>query len=168
MSVVAALILAACTTNSTSTTPHLPAAQVRVPAEVMNVVDGDTIDVLIDGTEVRLRYIGIDTPETVYPAWGEEPYGREASARNRALVSGKTVYLEKDVSETDRYGRLLRYVWLDDDTMVNAVLVAEGYAQVSTYLPRRETRGRISGTATGGPCGGDRFVGFGRRYARAG
>ena len=73
--------------------------------------------------------------ETVHPTRGEEPYGREASARNRELVSGKTVRLEKDGSETDRYGRLLRYVWLDDNTMVNAVLVADGYAQVATYPP---------------------------------
>ncbi len=48
---------------------------------------------------------------------------------------GETVYLEKDVSETDRYGRLLRYVWLNDETLVNAVLVAEGHAQASTYPP---------------------------------
>jgi micrococcal nuclease len=106
-----------------------------VAAFVVNVVDGDTIDVQISGRELRVRYIGIDTPETVHPTRGEEPYGREASARNRELVEGQTVYLEKDVSETDRYGRLLRYVWLDEETMVNAVLVAEGYAQVSTYPP---------------------------------
>ena len=85
--------------------------------------------------EYRVRYIGIDTPETVHPTRGEEPYGREASTRNRELVMGETIYLEKDVSETDRHGRLLRYVWLDGETMVNAALVAEGYAQVSTYPP---------------------------------
>ncbi len=102
---------------------------------VVNAVDGDTIVVLIDGAERRVRYIGIDTPETVHPTKGQEPYGREASARNRELVLGKPVNLERDVSETDRSGRLLRYVWLEDGTMVNAVLVAEGYAQVSTYPP---------------------------------
>ncbi len=90
------------------------------------MVDGDTIDVLMEGREYRVRYIGIDTPETVHPTRGEEPYGREASSRNKELVSGQTVYLEKDVSETDRYGRLLRYVWLADGSMVNATLVAEG------------------------------------------
>ena len=81
-----------------------------------------------------VRYIGIDTPETKHPTRGVEPYGPEASERNRQLVKGKTVYLEKDVSETDRYGRLLRYVYVDD-VMVNAALVEEGYAQVSTYPP---------------------------------
>jgi len=107
----------------------------RVEAQVVNVVDGDTIDVTVDGVERRVRYIGIDTPETVHPTRGEEPYGKESSARNVQLVERKTVYLEKDVSETDQYGRLLRYVWLEDGSMVNATLVAEGYAQVATYPP---------------------------------
>jgi len=111
-------------------------------ALVVNVVDGDTIDVLIGGTQYRVRYIGIDTPETVHPTRGEEPYGREAAAFNRELVLGKTVYLEKDVSETDQYGRLLRYVWLGDD-MVNAILVVEGYAQVSTYPPDIKYAGEL-------------------------
>jgi len=86
-------------------------------------------------TCVWAERIGIDTPETVHPTRGEEPYGREASDRNKQLVSGQTVYLEKDVSETDQYGRLLRYVWLADGSLVNATLVAEGYAQVATYPP---------------------------------
>jgi micrococcal nuclease len=61
-------------------------------------------------------------------------FGREASDRNKALVEGKTVLLEKDVSETDRFGRLLRYVYVGDE-MVNQLLVFEGYAQVSTFPP---------------------------------
>jgi len=106
-----------------------------VAARVVNIVDGDTIDVLLDGRQYRVRYIGVDTPETVHPTRGVEPGGIEASNRNKQLVGGKTVYLERDVSETDRYGRLLRYVWLDEGTMVNALLVEEGYAQVATYPP---------------------------------
>jgi len=105
-----------------------------VPANVTRVIDGDTIEVEIDGRLFKVRYIGMDTPETVHPTRGVEPFGREASDRNRQLVEGKTVYLEKDVSETDRYDRLLRYVWVDG-TMVNAVLVLEGYARVATYPP---------------------------------
>ena len=104
-------------------------------ALVINVVDGDTIDVLIGDKKYRVRYIGIDTPETIHPTRGEEPYGREATARNRQLVLGQSVYPEMDVSDTDRYGRLLRYVWLEDGTMVNAALVAEGYTQATTYPP---------------------------------
>jgi len=100
----------------------------------VRVVDGDTIDVLIGGEKMRLRYIGIDTPETVDPRRPVGCFGKEASARNRELVEGKTVGLEKDVSETDRYGRLLRYVWLEG-RMVNARLVEEGYATASTFPP---------------------------------
>jgi len=98
------------------------------------VVDGDTIEVLMSGTTYKVRYIGVDTPETVDPRRPVGCYGREASERNRQLVEGKTVGLEKDVSETDKYERLLRYVWLDGE-MVNAVLVREGYAMASTYPP---------------------------------
>ncbi|GEM_PF-2617874 len=98
---------------------------------VKRVVDGDTI-VLTDNR--RLRYIGIDTPETVHPQKPVECFGKEAKEFNRQLVENKTVYLETDVSETDRYGRLLRYVWVDGE-MVNEKLVREGYAYVSTFPP---------------------------------
>jgi micrococcal nuclease len=110
-------------------------------AQVVRVVDGDTIHVEISGQDFTLRYIGVDTPETVDPNRPVGCYGPEASAHNKELVQGKTVWLEKDVSETDKYDRLLRYVWLSDDAdptqgqMVNAALVHDGYAQVSTYPP---------------------------------
>jgi len=113
--------------------PRLPVANL-VEAEVVRVIDGDTIEVDIDGNLYKVRYIGIDTPETVHPTKGEEPYGIEASNKNKELVGGKTIRLEKDVSETDKYGRLLRYVYVDD-LFVNAELVRLGYAQVSTYPP---------------------------------
>jgi len=103
-------------------------------AQVTRVVDGDTIEVEMAGATYKVRYIGIDTPETVDPRRPVECYGHEASERNRQLVEGKTVELEKDVSETDKYGRLLRYVWVDGE-MVNATLVREGYAVASTYPP---------------------------------
>jgi len=106
----------------------------RTLANVVRVIDGDTITVAMDGVEYRVRYIGINTPETVDPRKPVECYGREASQRNRELVEGQTVELEKDVSETDSFGRLLRYVWLNGD-MVNAILVREGYALASTYPP---------------------------------
>ena len=97
-------------------------------ATVVRVIDGDTIEVDIGGRLYKVRYIGIDTPEVGRPG------ADEATSVNTQLVSGRTVYLEKDVSETDRYGRLLRYVWTDEG-MVNAILVANGYAQVATYPP---------------------------------
>src|SRR4051794_7282990 len=107
-------------------------------ATVVHVTDGDTIRVEIEGTEYRLRYIGMDTPETVDPDKPVQPGGAEASARNSELVTGKTVYLEKDASETDRFGRLLRYVWLSTDAgwvLVNRQLVLEGLAYARDYPP---------------------------------
>ena len=99
------------------------------------MVDGDTIRVrLASGATEPVRYIGMDTPETNHPTRGEEPYGREATAVNRRLVAGKTVGLELDVQERDRYGRLLAYVWVDG-VMINAELVRLGYAQALTVPP---------------------------------
>ena len=97
-------------------------------AAVVSVIDGDTI--IIEGN-YRVRYIGIDTPE-LRPAL--EAYGLEAWQANRELVEGKEVRLEHDVSETDKYGRLLRYVWIDG-TLVNAELVRQGLARARAYPP---------------------------------
>jgi len=95
---------------------------------VTRVIDGDTI--VIEG-DYRVRYIGIDTPE-IHPEL--EDYGMEAWQANRELVEGKEVRLERDVSETDKYGRLLRYVYVDE-CMVNAELVKQGLAQAKAYPP---------------------------------
>jgi micrococcal nuclease len=97
-------------------------------ARVTRVIDGDTI--IITGGS-RVRYIGIDTPE-VYPKL--EAFGIEARQANRDLVEGKTVRLERDVSDTDRYGRLLRYVYVDS-IFINAELVRRGLARVKAYPP---------------------------------
>lgn len=101
-------------------------------AEVTRVIDGDTIEVRRGSLTQRVRYLGIDTPETVDPNEPAECYGPEASAANKRLVEGRIVRLEKDTSETDRYGRLLRYVWADD-TMVNMELVRLGLARLLTF-----------------------------------
>lgn len=98
-------------------------------ATVSRVIDGDTVEL---SSGQRLRYIGIDTPELTNP---RECYAVEAYLKNRELVQGKRVALRKDVSETDRYGRLLRYVYLPNGEMVNAILVREGYALVATFPP---------------------------------
>lgn len=98
---------------------------------VTGVIDGDTIE--IEG-RIKVRYIGIDAPETVHPEKPVEYFGKEAAEKNRELVEGKTVRLERDVQDKDKYGRLLRYVWVGD-VMVNAELVRLGYAYSSTYPP---------------------------------
>lgn len=99
---------------------------------VAKAVDGDTLQ-LADGSMVR--YIGIDTPETVHPKKPVQCFGKEASVFNRGLVEGKPVRLVKDISDTDTYDRLLRYIYLEDGTFVNLALVAQGYATVNTYPP---------------------------------
>lgn len=107
-------------------------------AKVIRVIDGDTIE--IENGE-RVRYIGIDTPETVDPRKPVQCFGVEASKKNKELVEGKTVRLEKDISETDKYGRLLRYVYVDPSTssgqamFVNLELVKQGFAFSYTYPP---------------------------------
>ncbi len=95
---------------------------------VVHVVDGDTIDVRIGPSTQRVRYIGMNAPEP------NQPGGREATEANRGLVGGQTVRLELDVQEQDRYRRLLAYVYVGD-MLVNAELVAQGYAQVMTIPP---------------------------------
>lgn len=107
--------------------------QTAVPAgdraTVTEIVDGDTIGVALNGMTYRVRYIGMDTPER------GDYFFSEATEANRTLVEGQEVILVKDVSETDRYGRLLRYVYLEDGTFVNAELVRPGYAVIATFPP---------------------------------
>ena len=114
---IAAIFLLSCA-------PVVTESQVKV----VRVIDGDTIEI---AGGAHVRYIGMDTPET-YPK--VEFYGPEAKAKNIELVEGKLVTLEKDVSETDRYGRLLRYVYVDG-VFVNGELVRLGYAEAVAYPP---------------------------------
>jgi micrococcal nuclease len=95
---------------------------------VVRVVDGDTIEIT---SGQRVRYIGMDTPELTGTVGC---YAQEAANKNKELVEGKEIEMEKDVSETDRYGRLLRYIYVNG-VMVNETLVKDGYAQVATYPP---------------------------------
>lgn len=98
---------------------------------VMRVVDGDTIEI---ETGEKVRYIGVNTPESVDPRRKVQCFGKEASAYNELLVEGKRVRLEPDVEDRDKYGRLLRYVWVGDE-MLNERLVMDGYAQLMTIPP---------------------------------
>ncbi|PJC27911.1 nuclease [Candidatus Shapirobacteria bacterium CG_4_9_14_0_2_um_filter_39_11] len=114
-------------------TPSL-SSPTEVPTEtfkVTRVIDGDTIE--IEGGE-RVRYIGIDTPETVDPRKPVQCFGIEASKKNKELVEGKNVRLEKDITDKDKYGRLLRYVYIDN-IFINLELVKQGFAFSYTYPP---------------------------------
>jgi len=103
--------------------------------KVTRVIDGDTIE--IEG-ERKVRYIGINAPEiyrdTTGKKTGEQCFAEESTAENKRLVEGKTVRLEKDISETDKYGRLLRYVYLDN-LMINDYLVEKGFVKVMPIDP---------------------------------
>jgi len=111
-------------------------------AEVVRVIDGDTIDVRYDGQTHRVRYIGIDTPEP-YRDTQPECFSSEASAANRALVAGREVSLVADQENTDKYDRLLRYVYVDD-VMVNAQLARGGYATTLSIKPNTRYTKRFS------------------------
>jgi micrococcal nuclease len=131
--VLAALLAAVVIVLRAGDAETIPPSQ----ATVMRIVDGDTIVVrLASGTEERVRYIGIDTPESVKPGTPVQCFAKEASAANAKLVEGRRVRLVRDVSERDRYGRLLAYVYrADDDLFVNERLVRDGYAVAKEYRP---------------------------------
>ena len=137
LGVALALLLVGCSDpgsrRSPPNVPSTPSAH-RVPAVVTRVVDGDTAHMRVDGRDVDVRFIGIDTPETVAPDQPIECYGPQASAYTERRLEGRRVELEFDVEREDRYGRTLAYVWLGDE-LFNETLVRDGYALVTTFPP---------------------------------
>jgi endonuclease YncB( thermonuclease family) len=126
-------------------------------AVVTRVVDGDTVDVELGHRQVRIRLIGVDTPEVYF---GVECFGPEASVFTKAKLDGASVRLEFDVDRIDPYGRTLGYVWLKD-RLFNRTLVAKGYATVATYPPNvkyedlfvaAEQRARYAGRGLWATC----------------
>lgn len=120
-----------------------------VEAKVLRVVDGDTIEVSLDGRKEDVRYIGVDTPETVKPGTPVQCFGPEASEFNHELVEGRSVRLTFDHELRDDYGRLLAYVFVGD-RFVNAELVEGGYARTLEIQPntsRAEELGRLASAA---------------------
>ncbi len=123
-------------TSNVQSTPQFTLS--KQEALVIKVIDGDTIE--IEGGQ-KVRYIGIDTPETKHPQKAVQCFGKEASEKNKELVEEKRVRLEKDVSEKDKYGRLLRYVYLPagkagvGEIFINDYLVRQGYAYAATFPP---------------------------------
>ena len=108
----------------------------RLDGRVTKIVDGDTIHVRIGGRREKIRYIGVDTPETHKPGTPVQCYGRAASAFNARLLAGRRVELRTDAETRDRYGRLLAYVYRRPDGLfVNAELVRRGFATILTIPP---------------------------------
>jgi micrococcal nuclease len=135
-------LLPTATPTSTPTVTLKPSVDVKGESAlaeefypVIKVVDGDTVTISINGKNETLRLIGINTPETVDPRRPVECYGQEASAAAKRMLTGKTVRLEADEtqSERDRYDRLLRYIYLEDGTFVNKWMIQEGFAYEYTY-----------------------------------
>ena len=102
---------------------------------VERVVDGDTIVVKVNDVVEKIRLIGVDTPEVVDPRKLVQCFGKEASAKTKEILENQTVRLEDDISQgnRDKYGRLLRYVFLEDGTNFNLLLIKEGFAHEYTY-----------------------------------
>ena len=138
-----ALALAACATTGTTVRPRETSAIGTIAAVVEKVVDGDTAWFTLEGQREKVRFIGVDTPESTTQ---HEPFGEEAAAFTASILhAGRPVSLELDVDERDRYGRLLAYVWLEPpasggedeaaERMLNALLVDNGFATVLTVPP---------------------------------
>ncbi len=102
---------------------------------VTKVVDGDTIDIDVGGDVIRVRLIGLNTPETVDPRRTVACFGKEASDKAKSILTGQKIKIETDPSQTlyDKYGRLLAYVFLEDGTLFNRTMIEEGYGYEYTY-----------------------------------
>jgi micrococcal nuclease len=113
---------------------------VQGPFVVTKVVDGDTIHVNANGQRLKIRVIGLDTPESVDPRKPVQCFALEASAQAKTILGGQSVYLETDPSQdtVDKYGRTLAYVWTASGRLFNLDMIAYGYAHEYTYnLPYR-------------------------------
>ncbi len=142
------IVVVALATNGTKPQPasSVPATQQQTTEtkattnptqlyKVVAVIDGDTIDIDLNGKTERLRLMGIDTPETKDPRKPVQCFGAEASEHAHKLLDGKKVRLEAEASqgERDKYDRLLRYVYLEDGTSYNKQIILDGYAHEYTY-----------------------------------
>lgn len=131
-------LTAACSSTASpvqATPPSFPADTATGPYPVVKIIDGDTITVRRDRTNLTVRLLGIDTPEVKDPRKPVQCFGKEASAETRRILTGQRVYLESDPGQdqVDRYGRTLAYAWTTDHTLVNLHLVDQGFAHEYTY-----------------------------------
>lgn len=131
--IMGCLLLTACTINEASF--DLSACK---EVSVKRVVDGDTFIYEENGSDIRVRIIGVDTPESVAPEESNKvntDEGKQTSEYVKGILDGQTVYLEYDVDKYDDYDRELAYVYLEDGRMLEEILLSEGYAQVMTIQP---------------------------------
>jgi micrococcal nuclease len=159
------VVLAAVVAVALDVLEPSPSGGGKASGVVTRVVDGDTVHVSIDGDDEAVRYIGVDTPETVKPGTPVQCFGKAASAYNHRLVEGQPVRLRFDAERRDKYGRLLAYVYrASDGLFVNAALVRGGYATTLTIPPNtahapqfatleRRARGRRKGLWRACPAG---------------
>jgi micrococcal nuclease len=131
------LAVAACTSGTPSSTADTMPGAVHANATVVALTDGDTISVRIGGIEEKVRFIGIDTPETKKPNTPVQCFGPEASVYTASLVPvGTRLRLERDAEARDKYGRLLAYVYrAGDGLFVNVDIIRHGYARQLTIAP---------------------------------
>lgn len=131
------LILSACSITMNETKPIDTSGTIeKIPVELIDIKDGDTIEILYNGGKTAIvRYLLIDTPETSHPKLGKQPFGEEAKARNKELLSSGKLTIEFDVGEQiDKYGRILAYVYVDCKS-VQEQLLREGLARVAYVYP---------------------------------
>ncbi|BAU28996.1 micrococcal nuclease [Aneurinibacillus soli] len=122
------------TAQQTTPTPQKSVKTNRIPATVVSVTDGDTLKVKMNGKEETIRLLLVDTPETKHPSKPVQPFGPEASSFAHQTLDGKSIEVEIDVSERDKYGRLLAYIWIDGK-MFNERLLEKGLARVAYVYP---------------------------------
>ena len=142
-----AVPLAGCSEPNSTKQVEIPGSdgQMGAQAQVLKVIDGDTVEARIGSNIERLRLLGIDTPETVKPNSPVECFGPEASKRTKELLSpGTEILLQRDEQARDRYGRLLVYAWLSDGKFVNASLLRDGFADTLFIKPNFARRSELS------------------------
>lgn len=120
--------------NKATLPPVTAGSGERVPVMVLEITDGDTIRVDLNGVETPIRLIGVDTPEKDGPYTDEECYGEQASRYTTGALAERRVELEFDVERTDRFDRTLAYIWLDGE-LFNERILRQGYALLSTFPP---------------------------------
>jgi micrococcal nuclease len=128
-------VLTASASATPNVTPTATTSSTTTLYSVTKVVDGDTLKVKIEGVEQTVRVVGINTPEVVDPRRPVQCFGEQASARAKQILTGQSVSLEPDATQQDRdkYGRLLRFVFLPDGTDFGMQMIREGYAQETLY-----------------------------------